>query len=49
MRYAKPNITSLSLMVASLLLLAAFQVFWLRKEYNEQKNSGSSGIIVCCL
>jgi signal transduction histidine kinase len=38
MRYAKPNITSLSLMVASLLLLAAFQVFWLRKEYNEQKN-----------
>jgi two-component system, OmpR family, phosphate regulon sensor histidine kinase PhoR len=26
------------LMVASMLLLAAFQVFWLRKEYNEQKN-----------
>lgn len=26
------------LMVASLLLLAAFQAFWLRKEYNEQKS-----------
>ncbi len=25
-------------MVASMLLLAAFQVFWLRKEYNEQKS-----------
>jgi two-component system, OmpR family, phosphate regulon sensor histidine kinase PhoR len=26
------------LMVVSMLLLAAFQVFWLRKEYNEQKS-----------
>ncbi len=26
------------LMVVSMVLLAAFQVFWLRKEYNEQKS-----------
>ncbi len=38
MRNTKSAITSLSLMVASMLLLAAFQVFWLRKEYNEQKS-----------
>ncbi len=38
MRNTKSAITSLSLMVASMFLLAAFQVFWLRKEYNEQKS-----------
>lgn len=38
MRNTKSAITSLSLMVASMLLLAAFQVFWLRKEYTEQKS-----------
>jgi two-component system phosphate regulon sensor histidine kinase PhoR len=38
MRYPKPNTVSLFLMVASMVLLAAFQAFWLRKEYNEQKN-----------
>lgn len=38
MRYAKPKNSSLFLMVASMVLLAAFQAFWLRKEYNEQKS-----------
>ncbi|MFN8346110.1 MAG: HAMP domain-containing sensor histidine kinase [Spirosomataceae bacterium] len=38
MRYFKPNSISLFLMVAGMVLLAAFQAFWLRKEYNEQKS-----------
>lgn len=33
-----PPLGARGLMVASMLLLAAFQVFWLHKEYNEQKN-----------
>lgn len=38
MRHTKPTRISLLLMVASMVLLAAFQVFWLRKEYNEQRS-----------
>lgn len=38
MEQSKPNTISLFLMVASMVLLAAFQAFWLRKEYNEQKS-----------
>lgn len=38
MRYVKPTHISLFLMVASMILLVAFQAFWLRKEYNEQKS-----------
>lgn len=38
MRSEKKNSTAIALMVASMCLLAAFQVFWLRKEYNEQKS-----------
>ena len=34
----KSHITSLALMVAGIVLLAAFLAFWLRKEYNEQKS-----------
>lgn len=34
----KSNRILLLLIVASMLLLAAFQAFWLRKEYNEQKS-----------
>ncbi len=35
----KDNRTALILMVVSLLLLTAFQVFWLRKEYREQETN----------
>lgn len=37
MKLYKPTTISLTLMVASMILLAAFQVFWLYKEYMEQK------------
>ncbi|WP_207855764.1 hypothetical protein, partial [Pseudomonas sp. 79_C] len=38
MKSPTKNSTSIALMVAGMLLLVAFQVFWLRKEYNEQKS-----------
>ena len=38
MRILQKSIMPVFLMVASLILLAAFQVFWLRKEYTEQKS-----------
>ncbi|MFN3382582.1 MAG: hypothetical protein ACK41O_24210, partial [Runella zeae] len=37
MKLYKPTTISLTLMVASMILLAAFQAFWLYKEYTEQK------------
>ncbi len=37
MKLYKPTTISLTLMVASMILLAAFQAFWLYKEYSEQK------------